>query len=273
MKILNRLIVGALGLMSFHAAMAQQLPSQSPLLVIGASYAEAKTPFINGVAPLGGIAVGFGSYLSLGNALVRNNKLPGYVINEAQAGATTFDRLYCPAGAATCGPARWDGYQTQLERAISRVAIPPAFTALNAKYVVIVKANDCLHADAFGVPQSESQPCTTADMNASVDRLIAVGQYAIARGLTPIYDVMPRYEHLDLEGFRARFGLHWVISEDDYKQYRTLHMTRIRSELPGAIQLDMWRDFVHAADGLHPTDDTNRSAARIIAKKLLELDQ
>lgn len=267
------ILFGVLGFMAVQTAVAQQLPSQRPLLIVGASYAEGKTPYINGVAPLGGIAVGFGSYLSLGNALVRNNKLPGYVINEAQAGATTFDRLACASGAATCGPARWDGYQTQLERAISRVAIPPTFTALNAKYVLIVKANDCLHADAFGIPQSESQPCTLADMNASIDRLISVGQYAIAHGLTPIYDVTPRYESLDLPLFKSRFGLHWVISEDDYNQYRTLHMTRIGSELPGAILLDIWRDFEHAADGIHPTDDTNRSAARIIAKKLLELDE
>lgn len=272
MKI-QSILVGALGLMALQTAVAQQLPSQRPLLIVGASYAEAKTPYINGVAPLGGIAVGFGSYLSLGNALVRNNKLPGYVINEAQAGATTFDRLYCASGATTCGPAQWDGYQKQLERAISRVAIPPTFTALNAKYVLIVKANDCLHADAFGIPQSESQPCTTADMNASVDRLIAVGQHAIARGLIPIYDITPRYESLDLPAFKARFGLHWVISEDDYNQYRNLHMTRIGSELPGAILLDIWQDFVHGGDGIHPNDETNRAAARIVAKKLLELDE
>ena len=28
----------------------------------------------------------------------------------------------CAPGAATCGPAGWDSYQTQLERAIARVA-------------------------------------------------------------------------------------------------------------------------------------------------------
>lgn len=272
MKI-QSILVGAIGLMALQTAVAQQLPSQRPLLIVGASFAQAKTPYINGVAPLGGIAVGFGSYLSLGDALVRNNKLPGHVINEAQAGATSFDRLYCASGAATCGPAQWDGYQTQLDRAISRVAIPPTFTALNAKYVLIIKPNDCLHADAFGIPQWESQPCTTADMNASVDRLIAVGQNAIARGLTPIYDVMPRYESLDLPAFKTRFGLHWVISEADYNQHRTLHMNRIGSELPGAILLDIWKDFVHGGDGIHPNDESNRSAARIVAKKLLELDQ
>lgn len=272
MNVRNSLIVGALGFMAMHAATAQQLPSQYPLLVIGASYAEARTPFSNGVAPLGGIAVGLGSYLSLGNALVRDNKLPGHVINEAQAGATTFERPFCAPGAATCGPAGWDSYQTQLERAIARVAIPPALTALNAKYVLIGKPNDCLHADAFGVPQSESQPCTTAEIHASIDRLIAVGQYAIARGLTPIYDVAPRYRALDLPLFKTMFGLAWVVSEGDYNLYRTLHRDRIRAELPGALMLDMWKDFVHGGDGIHPTDDSTRAAARVIAKTLQQLD-
>jgi len=34
-----------------------------------------------------------GAYLNLGNALVKDPRLPAYVINEAQGGATTFD---CP---------------------------------------------------------------------------------------------------------------------------------------------------------------------------------
>lgn len=273
MNVHSTLLIAALGLMGLQTAAAQQLRSQQPVLLVGGSYAEAKTPFANGIAPLGGVAVSLGSYLSLGNALTRNNKLSGHVINEGQAGATTFDRSYCAAGAATCGPAGWDGYQKQLERAIARVAVPPAFTALNASYVVIVKANDCLHADAFGIPQSESRPCTVADMNASIDRLIAVGQYAIARGLTPIYDITPRYESLDLPMFKTRFGLQWVISEDDHNLYRSLHQTRIQNELPGALVLDIWKNFVHRGDGIHPTDDSNREAANIIAKKLLELDQ
>lgn len=273
MNVRSILIVGSLGFMALQTAAAQQLPSQYPLLVIGASYAEAKTPFSNGAAPLGGIAVGLGSYLSLGNALVRDNRLNGHVINEAQAGATTFGRPFCAPGAATCGPAGWDSYQTQLERAIARVAIPPSFTALNARYVLIGKPNDCLHADAFGIAQSASQPCLTADMNASIDRLIAIGHYAISRGLTPIYDVAPQYDHLDLPLFKTMFGLAWVVSENDYNEYRTLHKNRIQDELPGALMLDMWKNFVHGGDGIHPNDATNRAAAKIVAKKLLSLDQ
>src|SRR3990167_7312053 len=93
-----------------HTALAQTRPSSLPLLVVGASYAEGKTPFNQGIAPLGGIAVGFGSYLSLGQALTRSAPLPGYVINEGQAGGTTFARSYCAPGASTCGPATWDSY-------------------------------------------------------------------------------------------------------------------------------------------------------------------
>ena len=39
---------------------AKDKASERPLLVIGASYAEGKTPFNNGQAPLGGISVGLG---------------------------------------------------------------------------------------------------------------------------------------------------------------------------------------------------------------------
>lgn len=265
-------VLSALALNHVHA----QTPvpdSQKPLLIVGASFAEAKTPFNNGIAPLGGISAGLGSYLSLGNALIRHKKLPGYVINEAQAGGGTFARLACAPGEATCGPAGWDSYQTQLERAIARVAIPPARTQLNAKYVVIIKSNDCNHADAFGVPQTQTVPCTMADMNASIDRMIAVGQYAVSRGLTPIFDKLPKYEDLDLPAFRARNNLAWVISEGDYNLFRDLYNTRIGAALPQAIVLDLWGDFQHGGDGLHPNDATNERAADLIARTLVKLDK
>lgn len=247
-------------------------PSQLPLLVIGASYGEGKTPFNNGVAPLGGISVGFGSYLSVGQALTRIHSLPGYVINEAQGGATTFARAYCAPGASTCGPATWDSYSTQLQKALARVAQPPNFNTYNAKYVVIMMPNDCLHADAFGIPQASSQPCSPAQMNQVADRLVAVGNQARAAGLKPVFDVMPRYKQLNLPLFRDSFGLAWVIGEADYNTLRNLTSSRIRSEVPGAIVLDVWKDFVHIGDGIHPDPETARKAAHIIAKELLQRD-
>lgn len=247
--------------------------SEYPLLVIGASYAEAKTPFNGSLAPLGGIAVGSGSYLSVGQALTRMPQLPGYVINEAQAGATSFARPFCAPGASTCGPAGWDSYATQMTRALARVAVPPSFTSVNAKYVVILTPNDCLHADAFGIPQASAQPCTPAQMSQVADRLIAVGNQARAAGLTPIYDVMPSYRRLDLNLFRSLYGLAWVIGEADYNALRTVTRTRIQSEVPGAIVLDIWKDFVHIGDGIHPTPESARKAAQIITRELLIRDQ
>jgi hypothetical protein len=251
---------------------AKDKATERPLLVIGASYSEGKTPFNNGVAPLEGISVGFGAYLSLGHALVRTESLPGHLINEGQGGATTFARPYCPPGSPTCGPAAWDSYQTQLERALARVALPPTFSAYASKYVVISMANDCLHADAFGIPQSTAQPCTPAQLNAVVDRLIAVGQYALSRGVVPVYDIMPRYQDLNLPLFGSTFGLAWVISEADYRTLRDLGRTRIRAELPSAIQLDIWKDFKHAGDGIHPNDATTKKAAKAIAQELKRRD-
>ncbi|MGQ0596314.1 hypothetical protein [Aquabacterium sp.] len=198
--------------------------------------------------------------------------MPGYVINEGQAGGTTFARSACAPGASTCGPATWDSYATQLQKALARVAVPPSFNTYNARYVVILTPNDCLHADAFGVPQSTTQPCTAAQMNQVADRLIAVGNQARAAGLTPIFDVMPRYKQLDLPLFRSLYGLAWVISEADYNTLRTVTSSRVRSEVPGAVVLDIWKDFVHIGDGIHPTPETARKAARTIGIELLQRD-
>ncbi|NHZ89043.1 SGNH/GDSL hydrolase family protein [Massilia sp. CCM 8733] len=271
-------LVAACSLLLAQSSFAQQKPSQPPpsqhpLLLIGASFAEGKTPYHGADAPLGGVAVGFGNYLSLGQALTRHRKLPGYVINEAQAGAGTFAHPFCAPGAATCGPAGWDSYQTQLDRALSRVAMPPTFSQHTASYVVVTTANDCLHADAAGVPQSESQPCTLNDMNASVDRLVAVGKFALAKGLTPIFDIPPQYDNLDLPKFQAAFGLAWVIGESDYKQLRTLSSTRLKAELPGAIVLDIWKDYTHIGDGIHPDVASAEKAADVIARHLRTLDR
>lgn len=245
--------------------------SDYPLLVIGASTAQGVTPYNNGIAPLNGIAVNFGSFLSLGQALTRNHKLPGFVINEAQAGATTFPRLACAAGASSCGPAGWDSYQTQLDRALSRVALPPNFTQYNAKFVVITMPNDCLHSDAFGYPQNQNQPCSLPQMNGVVDRLLSVGQSALNKGVTPIFALSPRYESLDLPLFQAKFNLYWVISEQNYKTLRNLIKQRLESELPQAVVLDVWKDYTHIGDGLHPNPATTQKAANIIAKKIDDL--
>jgi hypothetical protein len=250
----------------------KERPSQLPLLVIGASYSEGKTPFDGGVAPLGGISVGFGSYLSLGQALTREKALPGFVINEAQAGATTFARPACAPGADACGPAGWDSYETQLQKALARVALPPTFTQANAKYVVITTPNDCLHADAFGIPQSQSRPCSLEQMNQVVDRLIAVGHLALSRGLTPVYDLYPAYAQLDLPLFQRQFGLAWVISQNDFHTLRTLQHGRLAAELPQALVLDLWKEFEHLGDGIHPNNETARKAAHLLAQELVKRD-
>jgi hypothetical protein len=154
-----------------------------------------KTPLNNGVAQLGGISVGFGAYLSLGHAPIRTDSLPGHPLNEGPGGATTFAR---------------------------RVVLPPRLDSYDAKYVVISTANDCLHADAFGIPQS--------------------------------------------------IGLAWFITEADYQTLREAGRTRIRAELPAAIQLDIWKDFKHAGDGIHPDDATTKRAAKVIAQELKRRD-
>ncbi|PTQ86783.1 SGNH/GDSL hydrolase family protein [Agitococcus lubricus] len=244
---------------------ASQADTNKPLLVIGASYSDGSTPFNDAlVAPLGGVSVGLGTYLSLGNALVKNPRLAGYVVNEAQAGATTFDRLACNPN-PSCTSGTWQGYDKQLTKALARVTIPGT-TTTTAKFVVITIGNDCLHSDAFGVPQNQSQPCSITEMNNYIDRLIAVGQRILNLGLTPIFDIYPDYHALNLPFAAQAFGLNWIIDQHSYNTLRQLHRSRIKAALAQAVVLDMWAGFEHVGDGLHPNDKTSRKAAEKIAK-------
>jgi len=248
-------------------AVAHDKP-QEPLLIIGASFANGTTPFNDALnAPLGGISVGFGSYLSLGDALVRERRLTGHVINEAQGGATTFDRIVC--NPACDDSVSWQSYDKQLTKALARVTMRDAngdIVSINAKHVIIAMPNDCLHSDAFGVPQDEATPCTTDDINASIDRMIAVGQRVIDLGLTPIFPIPPKYEQLDLPYFQSAFGLNWAADKANYDELTTTRVDRIAIELPDAVQLDAWKRFTHLGDGIHPDRKSVKSAARIIAR-------
>ena len=267
LRMTQGLLFAWLGLASVAAA--QPAAAQLPLIVIGASYAEGTTPFNNGVAPLGGIAVSFGSYRSLGAALARQPSMPGHVINEAQAGASTFARLAC--GPTQCGPAGWDSYETQLTRALTRVTNPFTVPAtVNAKYVVVTMANDCLHSDAAGLPQLQTAPCSYQQLDEVAARLVQVGQRALSAGLTPIFDVYPPYDRLDMLLFRQLFGLTWVIRPEAYNHLRNRSFEAL-SALPGAVVLDIWQGFKHRGDGLHPTDETSDQAAQRIAEKVQAL--
>lgn len=250
------------------SAQVKLATQELPLLVIGASYSNASTPFNGSLAPLGGVSVGFGSYLSLGNALIKDSRLSGFVINEGQAGATTFARTWCSPGSLSCGPMGWDSYQTMLDKALARVALPPNFNQYNAKYVVITTPNDCLHSDAFGLPQSQTTPCTVAQLDQVADRLIAVGQSVIALGLIPIFDIPAKYQDLDLNLFKTLFGLSWVIDENSYNRLRNNIKTKLAAALPQAKVLDIWKKFTHIGDGIHPNPETAKKAARIIAQEI-----
>mmetsp|Transcript_41340 Transcript_41340/g.104236 ORF Transcript_41340/g.104236 Transcript_41340/m.104236 type:complete len:285 (-) Transcript_41340:122-976(-) len=240
-------------------------PPSKPILVIGASYSNGKVNFNLGLtSPLFGVAIGAGSWLSLGDALVRDRQTDGFVVNEAQAGATTFDRLGCNPG-PECGPGMWDSYETQFFRALARVTVPDpeaeAGVSYNADYVVITIANDCLHSDAFGVPQTETTPCTQQEVEEAMDRMIAVGQLAVDRGITPIYTIYPDYANLQLSVTQAAFGLAWIANEQQYNALRDTHRERIAALLPDALLVDAYRRFEASADGLHPTSRTHELAA------------
>ena len=208
--------------------------------------------------------MGFGSYLSLGDALVYKGSL---VINEGQAGATSFARDFCLP--QLCVPdVGWQGYDTQLLKASARVAIPnPAdptqILGYNASYAYISIGNDCLHSGAAGVPQLESAPCSQAEVDAYLDRVIAVGQMAEDMGLVPVFSEYPTYGDLDLAFQGAATGLVWWADETQYDAISTTWRERIEAELPDAILVDAWHGL-ETIDGLHPTPKSAlKAAARI----------
>ena len=254
-----------------RSAEAQSQP-EPPILVIGASYGNGSSPVDeNLLGPLGGTGINFGSYLSLGDALVRSPLLNGFVVNEAEAGATTFTRPTCFAD--FCLPFQWHGYDYQLQRALLRVAVlnpanPTEVLFYNAKYVVISLPNDCLHSNAMGMPQAEAQQCSTADMNAMVDRLEAVAEQAQAVGLTPVFTGYPAYDDIDLPLTQQLFGLGFVIDEARYEEMRALHRARLTAEVKGALYVDAWNRFEHLGDGIHPTPDVAKRAARKVASAI-----
>ena len=235
-----------------------------PILVIGASYASAKVPFNERLqSPLFGAAVGNGSYLSLGDALIRKGF---YVINEGQAGATTFERISCDFS-TSCGPGYWDSYQTQVQRAFARVALPDG--TFNSQYLLIAPANDCLHSGAFNVPQTDAIPCDSNEVAATMQRLIDVGELALSNGITPIYMDYPRYDQYDLPLTQQLLGFNWVVNETQYNEIRDTHEQMITTQIPDAIFVhNAWRQFEHVGDGLHPTDRAVRHATKMILRAI-----
>lgn len=251
------LLITSIFACSTYAFHYSPLP-EKPLILIGASYANGNTPLQQDLqGPLFGISVGAGDYVDLGIALSR---FGAKVSNEGQAGATTFSRITCNP---VCGTATWDSYSTQLQRALRRVTIFDANgpAGYNADYVIISLSNDCLHSDSFGMDQALTSPCSLAKQNASVDRLIAVGQEVLNLGMTPVYAKFTSADNLDLPLFAQLSGLTWVMTNEQYDSFGELYAFRISEELPGAILVNAWEHFAHRGDGIHPDDATTMRAA------------
>jgi len=254
-------------LLLFLSFNASAEPSRGPaIIMIGGSLASGDLPLNDqGVGVIGGLSMGRGSYLSLGHALIKDPRLPGYVINEAQAGATTFTRAHCPLG-GPCIPDLWRGFDEQLDRALARVSFPGS-TVYNAKFVVITGGNDCLHSNAFGIPQEETTPCNIDEINAYVDRLIAFGQRVLNLGMTPIFENNLPIDSIVLVPRPTQL---WMMNKEQRREFNDLRIQRIRAELPGSVLLDIWDDNYEHFDGLHPTNKTASKAAAIIAKYILD---
>ncbi|MFZ5554130.1 MAG: SGNH/GDSL hydrolase family protein [Bacteroidota bacterium] len=241
------------------------------IIVIGSSYVNGTTRIDdNFFGALNGLAVGSGAYLSLGDALVRDGKLNGLVVNEGAVGSTTFDRKSCLMYECLPG-GRMLGFMSQFKNALKRVAIydpmnPMTVAGYNASYAIIDIPNDCIHSDAFGQPQIVAMPCGIKDFEKSVDRIVKVINYAKYLGITPIVTLLPKYKDLNLSLVKRGLQLYWVIDEYSYTQFREIYQARIAENSEGAIILDVWGErFTHRGDGIHPDRKTVREAASRIA--------
>ena len=274
-RLLGVLALACLASAPFSSTTASPVPSLSdqPILVIGASYADGRLPFDDSLqAPFGGMAVNFGSYLGEGDALVRQGLM---VVNEAQAGATTFDREMCMANG--CMPVGWQGYSTQLTKALARVTIrnpanPNQVVGYNARYVYFSLANDCLHSGAAGIAQTQSAPCSQQQIDAFVDRVIDVAEDAMDLGLVPVVSRYPDYDDLDLAAQASATGLAWYVSESQWNAIANTYEDRIEDELPGAIMVNAWHNM-EVIDGLHPTPKSANKAAKRIREALEDYEE
>ncbi|MGH1345992.1 MAG: SGNH/GDSL hydrolase family protein [Nannocystales bacterium] len=249
------------------------VPSDSPILVLGASYAEGKLPLDDMLqGPFGGSSVGFGSYMDLGDALSRQGM---FVVNEAQAGATATDRTMCLD--TFCLSVGWLGYSAQLSKALARVAIPdptdPAtVVAYNAQYVYFGIVNDCMHSGAAGIPQLDSSPCGEAEVDAFVDEVIEAATEAMDVGLVPIFPKYPDYDDIDLSIQAGATGLTWYANEAQWNLLADRWRERIAEDLPDAIVVDAWANMNTLPDGLHPTPRSAKKAAKRIIRAIDEYE-
>lgn len=256
---MKKWFLGLMGLMVSTTATAdnghEPDPFDKSVLMIGASLNNGNTP-IDGV--LGGIKVGFGSYHDLGTTLAHALTLAegrGYVVNEAEAGATTFAR-------ADRG---WSSYLEQLDRAKRRVH--NFITGeLNAEYVYIGIANDCLHSGNAVVDLIQPAPCTTAEIDDTVARLVEVGEAVIDDGMTPVYPRYPAFESLDLVAMGEANGFVWTIDQGGY-DYLTERYLEAVSELSRAVITDPWKRMT-TIDGIHPDAESARKAGKRVALEL-----
>lgn len=269
--LLKRFIsISAIAVFISANATAAQL-QEKPILVIGASFENGLTPVDDNLkGPFAGYASYFGTYLSLGDALLRDERLSGYVINEARAGSTTYERHRC--GPTSCLSVGWKSMEYQYKKALMRVVVRDAsgnVVRYNTDYIVIGMPNDCLHSGSKGKPQLETKPCSTQEFNETIDYLSSIAQDAVSKGITPVFNIMPKYEDIDLQKFKALGRMAWVIDEKGYNEFRNLIQTRIKTEIPDALIVDTWAEFEgREPDGLHPTYETAVKGAKRVAQAI-----
>jgi hypothetical protein len=238
-----------------------------PVLVgiIGSSY-ENSSPPINdaGESPFFyGMAVNSGRFNDLGQNLSAWGI--DYVINEAESGATTFSRPGCSA--TECTTAVWSSFDTQYSRLKART-FNPAVGKADVDYLYMGLSNDCLHSDAFGLPQNDAVTCTNSDRDLVVAEYVRLAEQAVLDGMTPVYSTLPEYDSLNLPALEA-LGIVWTVDKWRYSVLR-YQLYNALTMVPGTVVLcDTYDNIQVGWDGIHPTQQSMNLAGKRVARAIL----
>jgi hypothetical protein len=238
-----------------------------PVLVgiIGSSY-ENSSPPINdaGESPFFyGMAVNSGRFNDLGQNLSAWGI--DYVINEAESGATTFSRPGCST--TECTTAVWSSFDTQYSRLKART-FNPAVGKADVDYLYMGLSNDCLHSDAFGLPQNDAVTCTNSDRDLVVAEYVRLAEQAVLDGMIPVYSTLPEYDSLNLPALEA-LGIVWTVDKWRYSVLR-YQLYNALTMVPGTVVLcDTYDNIQVGWDGIHPTQQSMNLAGKRVARAIL----
>lgn len=250
-----------LALIIFFAtpALAIDWPQTPVVGIIGSSIDTERSPF--------GMFIG-GSHNDTEGALAaqRRGPHPFAIVNEAEGGSFVDPvSQTLPDGTVIS----WIGYEEQLERIkFGTVWNPPigdGISRLSAVFIGI--PNDLLHTQIFSVAAVYAY---TDKIKALVD---SAGVPVFIPGYPPWADE-DGDKGLNMQKAAPIFFLQNPITKENYQILSDIHRQEL-SDYPGVVYVDMYDDYEHLGDYLHPNRSQDRAAAILYHElfRVLELNK